>query len=66
MDLGNPSRDMLEEYFAMSRAVARAIAMFVDESDAESIAASVDAGVSAYVGNTTVYMLLATPFESAT
>ena len=49
MDLGNPSRDMLEEYFAVSRAVARPIAMFVDESDAESIAASVEAGVSAYV-----------------
>jgi response regulator NasT len=49
MDLGNPSRDMLEEYFTVSRAVARPIAMFVDESDEESIAASVDAGVSAYV-----------------
>ncbi len=49
MDLGNPSRDMLEEYFAVSRALARPIAMFVDESDEESIAASVDAGVSAYV-----------------
>lgn len=49
MDLGNPSRDMLEEYFTVSRALARPIAMFVDESDEESIAASVDAGVSAYV-----------------
>ncbi|MCB2077738.1 MAG: ANTAR domain-containing protein [Novosphingobium sp.] len=49
MDLGNPSRDVLEEYFAVSRAVARPIAMFVDESDDESIAASVEAGVSAYV-----------------
>jgi two-component system, response regulator / RNA-binding antiterminator len=49
MDLGNPSRDMLEEYFAVSRALARPIAMFVDESDEEAIAASVDAGVSAYV-----------------
>ncbi len=49
MDLGNPSRDMLEEYFAVSRVLARPIAMFVDESDEESIAASVDAGVSAYV-----------------
>lgn len=49
MDLGNPSRDMLEEYFAVSRALARPIAMFVDESDEESIADSVDAGVSAYV-----------------
>jgi response regulator NasT len=49
MDLGNPSRDMLEEYFAVSRAVARPIAMFVDESDDDAIAASIDAGVSAYV-----------------
>lgn len=49
MDLGNPSRDVLEEYFAVSRALARPIAMFVDESDDESIAASIDAGVSAYV-----------------
>jgi response regulator NasT len=49
MDLGNPSRDVLEEYFAVSRALARPIAMFVDASDDESIAASVDAGVSAYV-----------------
>jgi len=49
MDLGNPSRDVLEEYFAVSRALARPIAMFVDESDDEAIAASVDAGVSSYV-----------------
>lgn len=49
MDLGNPSRDVLEEYFAVSRVLARPIAMFVDESDDESIAASVEAGVSAYV-----------------
>lgn len=49
IDLGNPSRDVLEEYFAVSRAVSRPIAMFVDESDDEAIASSVDAGVSAYV-----------------
>jgi response regulator NasT len=49
IDLGNPSRDVLEEYFAVSRVLDRPIAMFVDESDEESIAASVDAGVSAYV-----------------
>jgi two-component system, response regulator / RNA-binding antiterminator len=49
IDLGNPSRDVLEEYFAVSRALARPIAMFVDESDAEATAASVEAGVSAYV-----------------
>lgn len=49
MDLGNPSRDMLEEYFAVSRVLDRPIAMFVDESDDAAIAASVDAGVSSYV-----------------
>lgn len=49
MDLGNPSRDVLEEYFAVSRALDRPIAMFVDDSDDEAIAASIDAGVSSYV-----------------
>ncbi len=49
MDLGNPSRDVLEEFFAVSRALDKPIAMFVDESDDEAIAASVEAGVSAYV-----------------
>ena len=34
---------------AVSRALARPIAMFVDEADEESIGASIDAGVSAYV-----------------
>ena len=49
IDLGNPSRDVLEEYFAVSRVLARPIAMFVEESDDDMIAASIDAGVSAYV-----------------
>lgn len=49
MDLGNPSRDVLEEYFAVSRALDRPIAMFVDGSDDEATAASFDAGVSSYV-----------------
>jgi response regulator NasT len=49
MDLGNPARDVLEEYFAVSRALARPIAIFVDETDDQAIAASIDAGVSAYV-----------------
>jgi len=49
IDIGNPSRDMLEEYFTVSRAVSRPIAMFVDESDDEAIGASIDAGVSVYV-----------------
>jgi len=49
IDLGNPSRDVLEEYFTVSRALARPIAMFVDEADDHTIGASIDAGVSAYV-----------------
>jgi response regulator NasT len=49
IDLGNPSRDVLEEYFAVSRAISRPIAMFVEQSDDDAITASIDAGVSAYV-----------------
>ncbi|MBO0750006.1 MAG: ANTAR domain-containing protein [Porphyrobacter sp.] len=49
IDLGNPSRDVLEEYFTVSRVLSRPIAMFVDESDEEAIGASIDAGVSVYV-----------------
>lgn len=49
MNLENPSRDMLEETFALSRSLARPIAMFVDQSDADVIAEAVDAGISAYV-----------------
>src|SRR3981189_1266995 len=49
MDLENPSRDVLEQMFQVSRAVRRPIAMFVDQSDSASIQASVDAGVSAYI-----------------
>jgi response regulator NasT len=49
IDLENPSRDVLEQMFQMSRAVRRPIAMFVDQSDSDSIRASVEAGVSAYI-----------------
>jgi two-component system, response regulator / RNA-binding antiterminator len=49
IDLENPSRDVLEQMFQMSRAVKRPIAMFVDQSDTASIEAAVDAGVSAYI-----------------
>ncbi|WP_380877938.1 two-component system response regulator [Sphingomonas sp. DBB INV C78] len=49
MDLGTPSRDSLEEMLAVSRALARPIAMFVDQSDEAMIGAAIDAGVSAYV-----------------
>ena len=49
IDLANPSRDILEQMFQMSRAVKRPVAMFVDQSDAEQIRQAVDAGVSAYI-----------------
>ena len=49
INLENPSRDLLEDFFAMSRALARPIVMFVDQSDEQSTAAAIDAGVSAYV-----------------
>lgn len=49
MDLGSPSRDTLEEMLAVSRALAKPIAMFVDHSDGDMIGAAIDAGVSAYV-----------------
>lgn len=49
MDLGDPSRDTLEEMLSVSRALAKPIAMFVDRSDDAMIGAAIDAGVSAYV-----------------
>jgi two-component system, response regulator / RNA-binding antiterminator len=49
IDLENPSRDVLEQMFQVSRAVKRPVAMFVDQSDSAMIQASVDAGVSAYI-----------------
>lgn len=49
IDLANPHRDELEELFMLSRAIARPVAMFVDQSDTESMEAAIDAGVSAYV-----------------
>ena len=49
IDLENPSRDVLEQMFQVSRAVQRPVAMFVDQSDTASIEAAVDAGVSAYI-----------------
>jgi response regulator NasT len=49
IDLENPSRDVLEQMFQVSRAVRRPVAMFVDQSDSASIQASVEAGVSAYI-----------------
>lgn len=49
IDLENPSRDILEQMFQVSRVVRRPIAMFVDQSDATSIQDAVEAGVSAYI-----------------
>ncbi len=49
MDLASPQRDELEELFAVSRALAKPVAMFVDQSDEAAMEAAIDAGVSAYV-----------------
>jgi response regulator NasT len=49
IDLEDPSRDVLEQMFQMSRIVKRPVALFVDQSDTASIEAAMDAGVSAYV-----------------
>ena len=49
INLENPGRDMLEESFALSRALDRPIAMFVDQSDERAIGEAVDAGISAYI-----------------
>jgi len=49
IDLENPSRDVLEQMFQVSRVVKRPVAMFVEQSDMASIEAAIDAGVSAYI-----------------
>lgn len=49
IDLENPSRDVLEQMFQVSRCVRRPIAMFVDRSGSDMIKAAVEAGVGAYV-----------------
>ena len=49
IDLENPSRDVLEQMFQVSRAGKRPVGMFVDQTDQASIEAAIDAGVSAYV-----------------
>ena len=49
IDLENPSRDVLEQMFQVSRAVRRPIAMFVDQSDAAATEAAVEAGIYAYI-----------------
>ena len=49
IDLENPSRDVLEQLFQVSRLVKRPGAMFVDQSDTGMINKAIEAGVSAYV-----------------
>jgi response regulator NasT len=49
IDLQNPSRDVLEQMFQVSRIVRRPIAMFVDQSDRATLEKAIDAGVSAYI-----------------
>jgi len=49
IDLENPSRDVLEQMFQVSRVVRRPIAMFVDQSDRETTQSAIEAGVSAYI-----------------
>lgn len=49
INIGNANRDSLEEMLTVSRALARPIAMFVDQSDEGMIGAAIDAGVSAYI-----------------
>src|SRR3546814_16366891 len=49
IDLENPSRDVLEQMFQVSRVFARSVSMFVDQSDPAMTDAAIDAGVSAYI-----------------
>ena len=49
IDVGNPSRDVLEELALASGPMERPVAMFVDRSDAALTRAAIEAGVSAYV-----------------
>jgi response regulator NasT len=49
IDLENPSRDVLEQMFQVSRSVRRPIAIFVDKAETESIHRAMQSGVGAYV-----------------
>ncbi|UWQ17441.1 ANTAR domain-containing response regulator [Jannaschia sp. M317] len=49
IDLANPDRDTLEHLSLVSDPKARAVAMFVDQTDDELTRAALNAGVSAYV-----------------
>ncbi|QJP16991.1 ANTAR domain-containing protein [Starkeya sp. ORNL1] len=49
IDLEDPSRDVIEQMFQVSREVKRPVAMFVDQSDSATTEAAIEAGVSAYI-----------------
>jgi len=49
IDLEDPSRDVIEQMFQVSREVKRPVAMFVDQSDRSTIEEAIEAGVSAYI-----------------
>lgn len=49
IDLKDPSRDLVEHLFQISRLAERPVAMFVDRSDADMLASAIEAGVSAYI-----------------
>jgi response regulator NasT len=49
LDLGDPSRDVLEQMFQVARSAKRPTAVFVDRSDAAAVQAAIEAGVSAYI-----------------
>jgi response regulator NasT len=49
IDLENPNRDLVEHLSAISSAIHRPVAMFVDQSDHDMMEAAIGAGVSAYV-----------------
>ena len=49
IDLDDPGRDVLEQMFEVSRAVARPVAMFVDRAGEGDVVRAIQAGVSAYV-----------------
>jgi len=49
IDVAHPDRDMLEHISTVSDTKARAVAMFVDQTDDDLTQAALNAGVSAYV-----------------
>lgn len=49
IDVGNPSRDVLEELTLATSPMERPVAMFADQSDQALTKAAIEAGVSAYV-----------------